>query len=91
MRFSEAVEQCMRGRKIRNMNWNGKNAFVYYVSAHMVNATDWERDDLSETEEISGTVWVLGHFDMYTSSGERLIGWAPSQADMQSDKWVVME
>lgn len=81
----------MKGKKIRNMNWNGKNDYVYYVPAHMVHAEDWERDDLSDVEKISGTVLVLGHFDMYTASGERMVGWAPSQADMQSDRWEVME
>ena len=81
----------MNGKKIRNMGWNGKTAYVYYVRPHLVHAEDWRPGDLSETEKISGTVRVLGHFDMLTASGERLIGWLASQADLQSDKWEIVK
>lgn len=82
----------MGGKRIRNMNWNGKeNAYVYYVKPHKVPAEKWVPKDLSAAETERGYVQVMGHFDMHTVSGERLIGWLASQADMQSELWEVVE
>ena len=91
MRFSEALELCMAGKKIRNMNWNGKTAYIYYVKPHKVPTEKWVPKDLSATETERGYVQVMGHFDMLTATGERLIGWLASQMDMQSEAWEVVE
>lgn len=90
MKFSEALEECMEGKKIRNMDWNGTSAYVYYVKPHKVPIGKWV-PGASDAEKERGYVEVLGHFDMLTASGKRLIGWLASQADMQSDQWEIYE
>lgn len=92
MRFSEALEQLMDGKKIRNMKWNGPSAYLYYVPGRTLPAEMWKEchDSLTDSERLTGTVEILGHIDMVTADGKRLIGWLASQYDLQSEDWVVL-
>ena len=92
MKFSDALELCIKGKKITRTDWNGKGMFVYYVEPHNVDIDDWyDQDALTEKEIEEGTVQVAGHFDMYNAQGIRIIGWLASQTDMTSDQWEVVE
>lgn len=93
MRYSEALEQLMNGKRIRNMKWNGKNAYLYYVPGRVLPASMWKEchDPLTDSERLNNQVEILGHIDMVTNDGKRLIGWLASQYDVQSEDWEVLE
>ena len=93
MKFSEALEQCIQGKKITRKDWNGKGMYVYYMPEHKVRIKDWRGFDFEFTvEEYSrGYVIIAGHFDMKNAQGIRIIGWVASQTDLTSDQWEVME
>ena len=92
MEFSEALKECMNGKKIRNMNWNGKSAYVYYTKGKKIDVSAWVgQDELTPKEKERGYIEILGHLDMMTTTGKRLIGWLVSQADVQSDAWEIVE
>lgn len=90
MRFSEAIEQCMSGKRIRNADWNGTSMYVYYVKPHKVPVGKWMPGDAADEDKERGYIEVLGHFDMRMTDGRRLIGWLASQADMQSEGWEIL-
>lgn len=90
MKFSEAIEQCMKGKRITRKDWNGKGMYVYYTPGHLVSVDDWT-GEISGIELLRGTVCVAGHFDMYNAQHVRIIGWLASQTDMSSDQWEVIE
>ena len=93
MNFSEALEQLMNGKRIRNMKWNGRAAYLYYVPGRVIPASMWKEchDPLTDSERLNDRVEILGHIDMVTADGKRLIGWLASQYDLQSDMWEVLE
>ena len=93
MKYSEALEQLMNGKRVRNMRWNGKTAYLYYVPGRVIPAGMWKdcHDSLTDSERLNDRVEILGHIDQVTADGKRLIGWLASQYDMQSEDWVVLE
>ena len=96
MLFSEALEECIKGKKITRKDWNGRSMFVYYVRPHKVFVENWTQDvntadDLTDSERLRGYAEIAGHFDMYNAQGIRIIGWVASQTDLSSDQWEVVE
>lgn len=93
MNFGEALEALMNGKRVRNMRWNGKNAYLYYVPGRVMPASMWKEchDPLTDSERLNDQVEILGHIDMVTNDGKRLIGWLASQYDLQSEEWEVLE
>jgi len=93
MNFGEALEALTEGKRVRNMRWNGKNAYLYYVPGKVIPASMWKEchDSLTDGEILRGEVEILGHIDMMTNDGKRLIGWLASQYDLQSEEWEVLE
>ena len=94
MRFSEALEECMKGKRITRKDWNGRGQFVYYIQPHDVPVKDWLTRDknttLTDSERLQGVVHIAGHFDMVNAQGIRIIGWLATQTDMTSDQWEVL-
>lgn len=95
MSFSEALNECINGKRITREDWNGKGMFVYYTPGHKVKIEDWfNRADggyPTEEEKKRGYIELAGHFDMYNAQGLRIIGWLASQTDMASNNWYVVE
>lgn len=95
MKFSDALDLCMKGKRITRSDWNGRGMFVYYIPPHAVKIEDWENrtgnTPLTEKEIGEGWVRIAGHFDMFNAQGIRIIGWLASQTDLSSDKWEVIE
>ena len=91
MKFSDALEECIKGKCISRTDWNGKNQYVYYVKPHKVPVNEWVGDvPLTDHERLVGYVDIQGHFDMVNAQGLRIIGWLASQTDMASDKWIIV-
>ena len=95
MKFSEALEECMKGKKITRKDWNGRGQFVYYIPPHDVPVEEWrtrsKNTALTDSERLNGVVHIAGHFDMVNAQNVRIIGWLASQTDMSSDQWEVIE
>lgn len=96
MRFSEALEECMRGKRITRRDWNGKGMYVWFVPPHEVDVIHWKLSvpttaQPTEKEIERGYVKLAGHFDMMNAQGIRIIGWSASQTDITSDQWEVLE
>ena len=93
MNFGDALRELKNGKRVRNNKWNGKNAYLYYVPGRVLPASMWKEcnDSLTDSERLNNRVEILGHIDMVTADGKRLIGWLASQYDMQSDEWEVVE
>lgn len=93
MEYCEAIKECLNGKRIRNGRWNGKNAFVYYVPGRVLPVSMWKECNgpLTDSERLNGTVEIIGHLDMVTADGKRLIGWTASQYDVASKEWEVLD
>lgn len=95
MKFSDALDLCIKGRKITRTDWNGKGMFVYYIPPHDVPVKDWLTRDkntaLTDEELKREFVRIAGHFDMYNAQGIRIIGWLASQTDLYSNDWEVVD
>ena len=93
MKFGEALEELMNGKRIRNGKWNGMGAYLYYVPGRVIPSTMWKEchDSLTDHERLTGTVEILGHIDMVTADGKRLVSWFASQYDLQGEGWGVLD
>jgi hypothetical protein len=100
MRFSEAVEQAMRGKAVRRSGWNGKNQFVYYPEGCKVPFSRLRGYVLKHRlVRMAGTpapfnmddVTIMGHFDIFTEQKVVQCGWLASQGDMQATDWEVLD
>ena len=96
MEFEEALYLCKKQEsKIYRKDWNGKGMYVYYVPAHTIPIEQYRCKGTPEDptpEEISrGYVSIADHFDMYNAQGLRIIGWEPTQTDMASDQWDLLD
>ena len=94
MRFGQALEKALQGKKIARHGWNGKNMYVYLTEGRLIHIYSWEErlpsQELTETEKKRGHVIVKPHLDMMNAQGERIIGWLASQTDMLAFDWYVV-
>ena len=94
MRFGEAIEKALEGKKIARHGWNGKGMYVYLTEGRGILTDEWvarmPSQELTETERKRGHVIVKPHLDMMNAQGERIIGWLASQTDMLSVDWYVV-
>lgn len=82
--FGKALEEVKKGKKIKRLNWNGKDQYV-------------ELGSNISFKEPSGEVFNPNHISMgnkvlvfHGTQGVQ-VGWLASQADMLSEDWVVFE
>jgi hypothetical protein len=97
--FAEALSVVKLGGKVKRRGWNGKNMFIYMHKgsapvATAVEPTDFGMDlisgidkDLYEDGD-QGTIIRLPSIAFRAATGETVIGWAPSQADLFAEDWV---
>lgn len=94
MRFGEAIEKALEGKKIARHGWNGRGMYIYLTEGRGVPTDEWvarmPSQELTEVEKERGNVFIKPHLDMMNAQGERVIGWLASQADMMSDDWYVV-
>lgn len=94
MRFGEAIEKALEGKKIARHGWNGKNMYVYMTEGRTIPMGIWgvrmPSQELTEVEKERGYVIIRDHLDMMNAQGTRIIGWSASQTDMLADDWYVV-
>ena len=95
MRFGEAIEKALEGKKIARLWWAGKELYAYMTMGQLIPLDMWDArmpsQELTEVEKEKGYVNIMPHLDMISVQGVRTIGWNPSQADMLADDWYVVD
>ena len=95
MRFREALAYARKGKRIARLWWGGKELYVYMTLGQLIPLDMWDvrmpSQELTEVEKEKGYVNIMPHLDMMFVEGVRTIGWNPSQADMMSDDWYVLD
>lgn len=96
MNFGEALENLKQGKKAARKGWNGKGQFVYMTTGSIVPVTGLKSETAhhlfgDRLLECDTTVTINSHLDLKTAQDTITIGWAPSQTDMLSEDWEVVE
>lgn len=96
MSFSMALEALKQGKKVARRGWNGKGMFLYFTSGSMVPVIHLKEETASHLVgtrlcECDECVTFNGHIDMKTGDGSITIGWVPTQVDMFSNDWEIVE
>lgn len=73
-------------KRFARAGWDGRGMFIYLTPGSIVEGENW-RGELTPDEAEAGVAKVLPHIDMYSATGERVIGWLASQTDMLTDDW----
>ena len=78
MNFGQAIEALKNGKKVARIGWNGKGMILYYVPAGAYAVNE------------NGLVEYGAYIAMKTAQGN-VVPWLPSQIDMLSEDWNVIE
>lgn len=93
MNFGEALEEALRGRKIRRIGWNGKRQYVVYMPQMILQTEELnERTRPHLPADYDENLIVGGYFVMVVPQDGWWLwqpGWVASQADMLADDWEV--
>jgi len=86
MRFGEALDSMLLGRRVYRRGWNGKDMFIFYTEGRTI-----PNDKARSFAHFKGdNVTLGGHIDMKDAMGVYVSGWTPSQADMMANDWQVI-
>ena len=91
MTFGLAIEALKMGHKVARKGWNGKEMFIILVNGTN-NVKPYAGTPYKEVCDFKGQteINILPHIDMYSASGEMVVGWLASQTDMLAEDWVVV-
>lgn len=87
--FPTALKYCLEGKKIRNLNWNGKGMYAFAMEGYpeCISANKALSDATGIDE--GSTVKILPYLMMCNAKGE-FVPWLISQMDVFST-WEVIE
>ncbi len=92
--FSEAFEYLEKGKKITRKGWNGKDMWLS-ISCHekksIPSTSFWSKNNANFAIEQGGEATVLPCITMKTALNEIQMGWVPSQQDMFSKDWIILD
>ena len=92
MNFGQAIEKLKNGKMVCRGGWNGKGMFLI-----LVNGTNgikpYDNTPYKKVCDFKGQdkINILPHIDMYSATGEMVVGWLASQTDMLAEDWQVVE
>lgn len=97
LNYGQALEAAKRGKRIARSGWNGKGMFVFMRPSDVLSA-----DFLPVVKSLPDTVKVflaekgedvefLAYLCMYAADGKIVNGWLPSQTDMLSEDWEILD
>lgn len=90
MDFGDVIKEMKKNpsKRFARKGWNGRNMFIYLTLGREVPLRDWEGASSMTNKELQReTITICPHIDMYSATGERVIGWLASQTDMLADDW----
>lgn len=97
MNFGQALEAMNEGKRVSRSGWNGKNMFVYKTVGNTV-GKDFIPKFASLPQSVKDFILTRDEdivfqssLTMYNAAGEMQPGWIPTQSDMQSLEWSIVE
>lgn len=89
--FGEAIEAIKQGKKAYRSGWNGKGMFIAYSPGMEQFPAQgfWSPVNQQYAMDNGGFATVLPSITMKTATGEILMGWNPTNADVLSNDWIV--
>lgn len=87
MTFGIALELLKKGCKVAREGWNGKGMFLYHVPAASYAPCTLIGEECATDD---GKVPYGAYIAMKTAQGN-VVPWLPSQTDMLSEDWAVVE
>lgn len=87
MDFGEALLLMKHGFRVCRSGWNGKNMFLYYVSADRYPV---KMDAAADIADEVGMVEYGAYIALKTAQGY-VVPWTASQTDILSTDWMVVE
>lgn len=94
MTFGQALDALKVGQKASRRNWKGKGQYIYVTKGsnipccHLKADTRKMLDGLFDNDD---TVSIMSHIDLKNAQNQLTIGWAPTQTDMLSNDWYIVE
>lgn len=92
--FGGALRSLMQGAKVTRKGWNGKDMWLSLSCKGMQQVPAdrfWSPHNKQHALDSGGMANVLPSITMKTASGEIQMGWFPSQPDMLSTDWLILE
>lgn len=93
MTFGFAIDAMKRGYKVARKGWAGKSMFIYIQDGSRCETENLRNDAIKDycKDRVIQHVKINPHIDMKAEDCSLVIGWNPSQADMLSDDWFIVE
>lgn len=81
MNFGKAIEALKEGKKVAREGWNGKGIFLELQVP----------DEFSKMSHPYVYIDTLGLQTENTKAPKNRVPWLPSQTDMLSEDWIIVE
>lgn len=96
--FGTALDLMKSGKAMARKGWNGKNMYVYLVKGSVERNPNQDApvyvrgisNKLFDSGD-TGTVTRLPNFNMKLADGCVLTGWIPTQTDLLSEDWSIVD
>lgn len=98
--FGLALESLRKGFAVARAGWNGQGMWISMSCGPIGDAAAgkrevayenlWSKNNSEYARKNGGSATVLPCITMKTANGEIQMGWAPSQADMFGDDWMIV-
>jgi hypothetical protein len=91
--FGEPIKALEEGKRVSRSGWNGKGMWLAYSHGSKTLPAEWfwSGPNREYAAANGGTADVRPCITMKTATGEVLMGWLASQADMLGDNWGIVE
>lgn len=87
MTFGDALEALKQGKKVARQGWNGKDMWLHIANGKHGVSFEFGLYCLGEEKDLVHLPSIV----QKTSDNKYLIGWVPSQEDMFSEDWMIIE
>lgn len=84
MRFSEALNYLIDGKRISRKGWNGKNQYIELATN--ISYKNAKGEIINADHETMGKNAIA-----FVGTSGVQVGWLASQADMLSDDWMIVD
>jgi hypothetical protein len=89
MDFPTALSECLKGSRITNSKWNGKDQYVFMMPGYPDGVP--ANEALSDSAKIpEGKKVVIPPYLMLRNAQGQFVNWVPSTGDLFSKYWEVL-
>lgn len=95
LNFGDALQALKKGKKVYREGWNGKGMFLVLAGGYSVPKDNLRpgthiTKEFLESKGLTEMV-ITKHIDMWTAQNVYVSGWHPSQIDMLSEDWIILD